>query len=120
MPIFFDKSAPYGLVPHLVGHSILTARWAAEKMAYSIPYRWLHSVVSRLTPVSHRQLVQRLRSFGWDGPFAGGKHLKMEREDLTITIPNRHKDEIGTSLSREVLRQARIAIDNWNGRWCRD
>lgn len=25
MYILFDKSAPYGLVPHLVGHSILTA-----------------------------------------------------------------------------------------------
>ncbi len=60
--------------------------------------------------------MQRLRSFGWDGPFAGGKHLKMEQGDLTITIPNRHKDEIGTSLLREVLRQAQISIDEWNER----
>lgn len=56
-----------------------------------------------------------MRRLGWDGPFSGGKHLKMEKDDLTITLPNPHSEEIGTPLPREILRQAQISLEEWNG-----
>ncbi|MCA2968418.1 MAG: type II toxin-antitoxin system HicA family toxin [Acidobacteriaceae bacterium] len=71
--------------------------------------------MSRLPPISHRELVQRMRRLGWDGPFSGGKHLKMEKDDLTITLPNPHSEDIGTPLPREILRQAQISLEEWNG-----
>jgi len=39
--------------------------------------------VSKLSPVSHKQLVTRLKEFGFEGPYPGGKHL-MKNPAATI------------------------------------
>jgi predicted RNA binding protein YcfA (HicA-like mRNA interferase family) len=52
----------------------------------------------RLTPVKWRDLVERLRALGFEGPFAGGKHPYMVRGDLVLTVPNPHRQEIGADL----------------------
>jgi len=44
--------------------------------------------MARLTPVSHRQFVERLRELGFEGPYAGGRHPQMRRGDTTLIIPN--------------------------------
>jgi len=31
--------------------------------------------MSKLSPVSYAELVKRLKSFGFEGPYSGGKHL---------------------------------------------
>jgi hypothetical protein len=43
----------------------------------------------RLAPVERRELIKRLRAFGWDGPFPGAKHAHMVRGRGQLTIPNR-------------------------------
>jgi GDP-L-fucose synthase len=43
--------------------------------------------MARLTPVSHRQFVERLRQLGFEGPYAGGRHPQMRRGDTTVIIP---------------------------------
>lgn len=67
----------------------------------------------KLKPVSHNELLKGLRSFGFDGPFGGGKHLYMIRGDLRLTVPNPHKEKIGVDLLMRILRQAGIARDEW-------
>jgi len=39
--------------------------------------------------------------------------LFMVKGDLTITIPNPHKDEIGKELLSRVLKQAKIGKEEW-------
>ncbi len=48
-----------------------------------------------LHPVSWRDFVQRLREIGFEGPVSGGKHPKMLRGNLVLTIPNPHEETIG-------------------------
>ena len=48
----------------------------------------------RLPPVSHAQLVAGLRRHGFEGPYAGGKHLFMLKGELRLTIPNPHSQDI--------------------------
>ena len=67
----------------------------------------------RLTPVRWRDLVRRLRSLGFEGPFAGGKHPYMVKGDLVLTIPNPHRQEISVDLLRRLLRQAGITRQDW-------
>jgi predicted RNA binding protein YcfA (HicA-like mRNA interferase family) len=50
--------------------------------------------MSKLGPVSHNELVKRLRIFGFDGPFSGGKHLYMVKGNLRLTIPNPNESEL--------------------------
>ena len=45
----------------------------------------------KLSPVSRRKFIQRLRELGFEGPYAGGKHPQMLRGNLTLIIPNEHE-----------------------------
>mgnify|MGYP001567351182 CR=1 FL=1 len=67
----------------------------------------------KLGPVSFRKLVSRLKDFGFDGPFAGGRHLYMTKGDLILTITNPHHGEIGPALLRRLLKQAGIKRQDW-------
>jgi predicted RNA binding protein YcfA (HicA-like mRNA interferase family) len=64
-------------------------------------------------PVSRKDLICRLRSLGFDGPYVGGKHSFMVKGDLTLTIPNPHKGDIGRELLARILRQAGISRREW-------
>ena len=37
----------------------------------------------KLAPVSRRKFIERLRELGFTGPFAGGKHPQMKRENVS-------------------------------------
>ena len=67
----------------------------------------------RFGPIKQRELVRCLGLCGFEGPYSGGKHPFMIKGDLTITIPNPHKDEIGKELLSRILRQAKISKEEW-------
>lgn len=67
----------------------------------------------KLTPISWTELIRKLRVFGFDGPYYGGKHPYMIRGDLVLTIPNPHRTEIRVDLQVRILRQAAISREEW-------
>jgi predicted RNA binding protein YcfA (HicA-like mRNA interferase family) len=69
--------------------------------------------MEKLNPVKHSEFVRRLKKFGLNGPYTGGKHLYMLKDDLRLTIPNPHKKEIGVDLMMKILKQAGIVNDDW-------
>jgi predicted RNA binding protein YcfA (HicA-like mRNA interferase family) len=69
--------------------------------------------VTKLSPVTYKDLVSRLRNFGFEGPYSGAKHLYMLKGDLRLTIPNPHKKEISVDLLVRILRQAGIPREEW-------
>jgi predicted RNA binding protein YcfA (HicA-like mRNA interferase family) len=69
--------------------------------------------MSRLSPVSWRDLIRRLRGLGFDGPYSGGRHPYMVRGDLVITVPNPHEGDISPDLLSRLLRQAEISRAEW-------
>lgn len=71
--------------------------------------------MARLTPVSHRQFVERLRQLGFEGPYAGGRHPQMRCGDTTLIIPNPHEGDIGVGFLRRLLSQAGISREEWLG-----
>jgi len=61
-------------------------------------------------PISRRDLVRKLKGFGFRGPYSGGRHQFMVRGALKARIPNPHKSQdISDSLLNEILRQAEIS-----------
>jgi predicted RNA binding protein YcfA (HicA-like mRNA interferase family) len=64
-------------------------------------------------PVKREVLIRSLRKSGFDGPYSGGKHQFMVKGNLTLTIPNPHKREIGKELLSKIIRQAGISRDEW-------
>ena len=69
--------------------------------------------MSKLVPVTWNELVRRLHQIGFNGPYIGGKHPYMVKNDLVLTIPNPHKKEIGVDLLSRILKQGEIKREEW-------
>ena len=55
----------------------------------------------------------RLKTFGFEGPYPGGKHLYMIKGAFKMRVPNPHGENISAGLVSEILRQARISNKDW-------
>ena len=64
-------------------------------------------------PIKRRDLIACLRRLGFDGPFTGGRHQFMQRDTVTVIIPNPHGTDIDTILLTRILRQAGIDRRTW-------
>lgn len=64
-------------------------------------------------PIKRTDLIRALRTLGFDGPYAGGKHQYMIKGTLRLTLPNPHAGEIGSALLTRILRQAGIDRETW-------
>ena len=69
--------------------------------------------MGHLAPVSRRELIQRLRKLGFEGPYTGGRHVFMLRGSQRLIIPNPHREEISVDLLRRILKQALISREKW-------
>ena len=69
---------------------------------------------NKLTPISRRELIRRLKKLDSEGPFPGSKHEVMARGDDSVIISNSHRGEaISVDLLKKVLKQAGISRDEW-------
>lgn len=68
----------------------------------------------RLVPVSRRELLRRLVRLGFDGPFSGGRHQFMVRNDRRLILPNPHRSDISVELLRRILEEAGITREEWD------
>jgi len=66
-----------------------------------------------IKPIKRNDLVYYLRQLGFEGPFSGGRHQYMQKDDLTLTLPNPHKSDIGTNFLLRILKQAKITREEW-------
>lgn len=69
--------------------------------------------MSKLRPVSQRELVARLRELGFRGPYQEGKHPYMIRGDVALTVPNPHEGGISVDLLKRILRQGGVGRSEW-------
>jgi len=60
-------------------------------------------------PESH----QRLSPLGFEGPYSGGKHQFMVRDEVTVRIPNPHQGGVSVSLLARLLKQAGVSREEW-------
>lgn len=69
--------------------------------------------MTRLSAVSRRELLRRLRQLGFEGPYAGGRHEFLVRDSIRLILPNPHRADIGADLLVRILRQAGVTRDEW-------
>ena len=67
----------------------------------------------QIGPIKRKDLILFLKQCGFIGPFSGGKHQMMRKEDITIRLPNPHSDDIGKELLVRILKQAKIDRKKW-------
>ncbi len=64
-------------------------------------------------PLKRRELIQRLRQLGWNGPEPGRRHMVMRKGELTVPIPNPQQGDIDWSLAKRILKEAGISPEEW-------
>jgi predicted RNA binding protein YcfA (HicA-like mRNA interferase family) len=64
-------------------------------------------------PIKRKDLISALKTAGFDGPRAGGKHEFMVKGDLRLTLPNPHQGEISMDLLSRILKQAGLSRKEW-------
>lgn len=64
-------------------------------------------------PISRTTLIRGLRTLGFTGPIAGGRHAFMIRNETRVTLPNPHQGDISIGLLARILRQAGVTRDAW-------
>ena len=67
----------------------------------------------KLSPVTRQELIRRLRTLGWSGPYSGTKHQHMVKGEIQLTIPNPHGKDIGVNLLKILLNEAEISREEW-------
>jgi len=66
-----------------------------------------------LGPIKRNDLIRYLRALGFDGPYSGGKHQRMEKGVLKVSLPNPHQGDISKALLTQILRKAGISREEW-------
>ena len=66
-----------------------------------------------MPPVTRKELIARLRNLGFAGPYRGGDHDFMVRDDRRVRIPDPHGSAIGVPLLPKVLREAGVSDEEW-------
>jgi len=69
--------------------------------------------MTKLSPINRNDFIKRLRAFGFEGPYSGGKHSFMIKGKIRLTLPNPHKKEINPALLSCFLKQAGITRQDW-------
>ncbi|MEW6077700.1 MAG: type II toxin-antitoxin system HicA family toxin [Thermodesulfobacteriota bacterium] len=64
-------------------------------------------------PVKRKEFLRYFRQLGFKGPYSGGKHPFMIKDDITLRIPNPHQADIGKELLARILRQAGVSREEW-------
>ncbi len=64
-------------------------------------------------PIKRQELIRYFKRLGFDGPYGGGKHQYLIKEQLKLVVPNPHRDEISRDLLARILKQAGISRDEW-------
>ncbi|GAB6275089.1 MAG: hypothetical protein STSR0004_19540 [Peptococcaceae bacterium] len=65
-------------------------------------------------PIRRKELIKRLKCFGFEGPFPGGNHFFMRRDNFKVRIPNEHGSNISENLISRILKQANILKEEWD------
>jgi predicted RNA binding protein YcfA (HicA-like mRNA interferase family) len=72
--------------------------------------------MAKLSPISFKELVKKLKKYGYQGPYSGGKHLYMIKENIRLTMPNPHKKDISVDLILKILKHVKISKKEWLGK----
>ena len=69
--------------------------------------------MSKLSTLSFHELIRKLKKFGFKGPYSGGKHLYVIKDNLRLTLPNPHRKGISVDLLAKILNHAGITREEW-------
>ena len=69
----------------------------------------------KIKPISRKELISKLKSLNFEGPFIATKHQYMIKGKHKLFIPNPHGGkDIGIPLLKKIVRQIGISQHKFN------
>jgi predicted RNA binding protein YcfA (HicA-like mRNA interferase family) len=70
----------------------------------------------KLSPLKSREVIRKLRKLGFEGPYSGGRHVRMVHRvsGQIVPIPMHQGKDIGVGLIHAILRQFGTTPEEWN------
>lgn len=59
----------------------------------------------KITPLSRREFLKKLKKMGFEGPYSGGRHEYYRKNQQKIFVPNPHGKDLGVLIIREIIKQ---------------
>ncbi|MBU0512421.1 MAG: type II toxin-antitoxin system HicA family toxin [Chloroflexi bacterium] len=71
--------------------------------------------MSRLSPLKPHQVIHKLQKLGYEGPYPGGRHVRMVHEETgqIVPIPMHKGKDVSVGLIRAIIRQVGITPEEW-------
>ena len=71
--------------------------------------------MQKLTPLKPGDVIRKLRKLGFNGPFPGGKHVRMVHTETgkIIPIPVHKGRDVSVGLIREIINAIGISRKKW-------
>ncbi len=74
-----------------------------------------------MPPIKQRELYQKLKALGFNGPVPGGKHPYFEHPnfDFPLTVPNPHRGDLDVTMQKQILKRLNsdfgftLSNDDW-------
>ena len=66
-----------------------------------------------LKPISRWILIKKLKVLGFQGPYSGGKHLFMVKNNFKLSIPNPQQKDIGVILLSLIIKELKISVQQF-------
>jgi predicted RNA binding protein YcfA (HicA-like mRNA interferase family) len=63
--------------------------------------------------IKRQDLMRYVRDLGFEGPYVGGKHQYMVKDNIRLAIANPHRGDISRDFLARILRQAGITRGEW-------
>jgi predicted RNA binding protein YcfA (HicA-like mRNA interferase family) len=69
----------------------------------------------KLKPLKAQEVIRKLKTFGVEGPFHGGKHSRMVHQErgLIIPIPMHNGKDVSLGLIRAIINEIGISREEW-------
>ena len=64
--------------------------------------------------LARREIIQKLRALGFDGPYSGGNHEYVVKGSLKVRVPNPHSGQsVSVGLIKKIIKQAGTTPEDW-------
>ncbi|MFA6256574.1 MAG: type II toxin-antitoxin system HicA family toxin [Candidatus Absconditabacterales bacterium] len=67
----------------------------------------------RITPLKFREVCEKLKKIGFEGPYGGGKHPIMDNGTIVIPVPHHGGKDVATQTIEEIIHSVGVNKDEW-------
>ncbi|MCX6825053.1 MAG: type II toxin-antitoxin system HicA family toxin [candidate division SR1 bacterium] len=67
----------------------------------------------KIVPLKFKEVCDKLKRFGYQGPLAGGKHMHMYKGTQVVPVPKHGGKDVSKGVIESIIHQIGVSKDEW-------